>query len=102
MTDGNVNFIILTISVQMTINISKNLKDAFVFTVAFQSIPKFSGISKKKPSLKFCSSKSADAGLQIYFIVDVLLEINFIFIFINISQRSIQDPCKHLRLRNLQ
>ena len=53
MTDGNINFIILTISVQMTINISKNLKDAFVFTVAFQSIPKFSGISKKKLSLKF-------------------------------------------------
>ena len=29
-------------------------KDAFAFTVAFQSIPKFSGISKKKLSLKFC------------------------------------------------
>ena len=29
-------------------------KDAFVFTVAFQSIPKFFGISRKKLSLKFC------------------------------------------------
>ena len=32
-------------------------KDTFVFTVAFRSIPKFLEISKKKLSLKFCSSK---------------------------------------------
>ena len=32
-------------------------KDAFFFKVAFQSIPNFSGIYKKKLFLKFCSNK---------------------------------------------
>ena len=64
---GNVNSMILTIAIQVTINISKNLtRTRLVFTVDFQSIPKFSGISKKKLSLKFCSNQQADAGLQIY------------------------------------
>ena len=46
--DGNVNSMILAIVIHMTINSSKNPdKDRFVFTVASQSIPKFSGISKK-------------------------------------------------------
>ena len=46
--DGNVNSMILAIAIHVTINSSKNLdKDRFVFTVASQSIPKFSGICKK-------------------------------------------------------
>ena len=48
MMDGYVNSMILTIAIQMTINSSK---ERFVFTEAFQSAPKFSGISKKKLSL---------------------------------------------------
>ena len=58
MTDGNVNSMILTITIQVTINIKKKPgKDGFVLIIAFQSIPKFSEISKKKLSLNFCSIK---------------------------------------------
>ena len=83
MTDGNVSSMILTIAIQVTISISKNPnKDAFVFTVTFQSVPKFLEISKKKFSLKFflyISRCWPTNVLKKFFIVDILLRINFNF-----------------------
>ena len=77
MMDGYVNSMILTIAIQMTINSSK---ERFVFTVAFQSAPKFSGISKKSfPCNLALVNKQMLACKFKIFIVYVLLGIKLRF-----------------------
>ena len=80
-------------------------KDTFAVTITFQSILKISGISKKK--LRNLALVNKQMLAHRYTEIDLSSrhfawnKLKFLQeLFINIIQRSIQDLCKHLRLRN--